>query len=353
LVANAKTEATIRRAGLFGPACFLERRGLDYRASVPLETIVVPENRLREPRDHSGLAQSMGEVGLLQPITVTEANVLVAGRHRLEAARSLGWKTIPAFVVEDDDLENRLREIDENLKRLDLTVWEQSKHAEERERVLEAKGERARRGDNRHSRPATVAGLDESTASKTTADVAEEVGMSERSWRQRTKIGRSLGPKTRAALDQADPEDEKQRNFLNSTTQLNTVADIANKRGDERAADAVERVLNGEHKNIYDAYPEVKRGQTVGDVLASGEDFEVPPRKLSPEQKAFYDISAYLVRLRRMDAEKVAAEWLEEADDFEARQQVKDALYVADWFGRYAEAIRNVSNRKLRVAGEE
>ncbi len=42
--------------------------------------------------------------------------------------------------------------------------------------------------EGRHSNPATVAGLE-----KTTADIAKEAGMSERSWRNRTKIGRGLG----------------------------------------------------------------------------------------------------------------------------------------------------------------
>jgi hypothetical protein len=100
---------------------------------------------------------------------------------------------------------------------------------------------------------------------------------------------------------------------------------------------------------------------TVGDVLAgsAGEDFEVLPRKLSPEQKAFYEISAYLVRLRRMDPEKVAEEWLESKDHFEAQQQTKDARYVVDWFSRYDAAIERISKLhrreagNLRVVGEE
>ncbi len=71
-----------------------------------------------------------------------------------------------------------------------LTIYEQSKHAEERERVLEAMGQRAARGDNRHSRPATVAGLE-----KTTDEIAKQAGMSERSWQTRAKIGRSWGMK--------------------------------------------------------------------------------------------------------------------------------------------------------------
>lgn len=267
---------------------------------LPLEEIFIPEDRLRELQDFSGLADSIHEIGLLQPITVTTTGRLVAGRHRVEAARSLGWKNISAVVVEEDELRNRLAEIDENLKRFDLTVYEQSKHAEERERVLEAMGRRARVGENQHG-PATVAGP------KTTTVVANEAGMSERSWRQRTKIGRSLGPKTRAVLDQADTEDEKQRNFLNSTTQLNTVADISNKRGDEISAQAVERVLNGEHRNIYDSYPEIKseRQEQRAKFEKAAEDIKDPA--LTSEQKAPRRIAEDLRAWERLDFDQVAA----------------------------------------------
>jgi ParB family chromosome partitioning protein len=211
--------------------------GGGYLVNAPIKSITVPENRLRELRDFSGLAASVDELGLWQPITVTESGVLVSGRHRLEAAKSLGWEKIPAFVVEDDELRNRLTEIDENLKRLDLTVYEQSKHAAERERVLEALGQRAKEVDTDASLTRHGVGV------KTTAEIAQEAGMSEKSWQRRAKVGRSLGPATTAVLDQADPTEEKHRNFLNSTTQLNHIADISNKRGDEVAAEVARKVL--------------------------------------------------------------------------------------------------------------
>jgi ParB-like chromosome segregation protein Spo0J len=319
---------------------------LDYKAAVPLESIAVPENRLRELRDYSGLATSMAKVGLLQPITVTKQNVLVAGRHRLEAARSLGWKTIPAFVVEEDTLANRLQEIDENLKRLDLTVWEQSKHAEERERVLEAMGERAKRGDNRHSRPATVAGLDQDGApatvagARTTADVANEAGMSERSWQQRTKIGRALGPKTSKALDMADPSEEKHRNFLNSTTQLNHLADISNKRGDERAAETAEKVLNGEFKSTFDAYPEVKeeaaKEPPVGEIIGADHPAWTLEWDVPPEGKEYRNVVKWVDRVMKLDAEKIASYC---KDDYEATRDLEHVRDMIGWFFRYEAAL--------------
>lgn len=321
---------------------------MTYR-DTPLEEITVPENRLRELRDYSALATSMDEVGLIQPITVTEGGILVAGRHRIEAAKSLGWREIAAFVVEDDALANRLAEIDENLRRLDLTVYEQSKHADERERVLEAMGQRRAEGgsgSNQHgSNPATAAGFQ-----KTTADVANEAGVSERSWQGRVKIGRGLGDKTRAALDNADPSEDKHRAFLNSTSQLDHLANISEKRGDDQAAQTAERVLNGEYKSTFDAYPEVKqsrplKGEDRRPAKESvSEDVELPPWDLPPERKAYYRISKQLVSLSRMEPEAVA-----EAikDEYDADVNLEHAEAIRDWFGRYEEAVRQ-KRKQLR-----
>lgn len=289
----------------------------------PIAKIEVPEDRLRELRDYSELAESMSRVGLLQPITVNEAGTLVTGRHRLEAARSLGWETISAVVVEEDDLLNRLAEIDENLQRFDLTVYEQSKHAGERERVLKALGRRATPKNNQHA-PATVAGA------KTTADVAKEVGMSERSWQQRVKIGEAFGPETRSTLDMADLTDEKQRNFLNSTKQLDTLANISNKRGDETAAKAAMRVLGGDESNIYDAYPEIKKEPKETPGLPS---FELPE-----ERRSYYRISQFMLGLTDLDPEAVAGAC--ETPENAARDR-RHARRIKDWFNRYEQALED------------
>lgn len=265
----------------------------------------------------------MSRIGLLQPITVNVAGALVAGRHRLEAARSLGWDVISAVVVEEDDLLNRLAEIDENLQRFDLTVYEQAKHAEERERVLEGLGQRATPKHNQHA-PATTAGA------KTTADIANEAGMSERSWRQRVKIGKGLGPKTKAVLDQADVTEEKQRNFLNSTTQLNTVADISNKRGDDKAAETVERVLNGEYKNVYDAYPEVKK-----------EIPELPPKNLSAGERAGLDSIKHFRALTKHDPKEAASVHDNRLDPNAVQDEIKRAENAARWLEEYIRELRN------------
>lgn len=301
---------------------------------VPLGEIKVPESRLRQPRDPGPLAESMREIGLLHPITITVSGVLVSGRHRLEAARMLGWKEIDAFVVEDDELKNRLLEIDENLKRLDLTVWEQAKHAAERERILEALGQRARRGgsgsNQYESKPATAAGLQ-----KTTADIAREAGVSERTWQNRAKIGRGLGERTREVLEQADATEDAHRQFLNSTTQLNHLADIAGKRGDEVAAEVARRVLSGESRSSFEAYRQMKL--EGGERPQSDPLADAPDPNLTAEERAYYRLPQVWIQFHRLAPGEVALA-AKSAED--AARNADGVERMLDWLARYRDALR-------------
>jgi ParB-like chromosome segregation protein Spo0J len=88
------------------------------------------------------LAQSMRDVGLINPITLRPREglgfYLIAGRHRYEAARKLKWEGIPAIVFEGIDADDaELREIDENLIRAELTPAEQAAHHARRKELYE------------------------------------------------------------------------------------------------------------------------------------------------------------------------------------------------------------------------
>ena len=63
--------------------------------------------------------------------------VLVAGLHRLEAAKVLGWTEIHVIEVEMDDVDRELWEIDENLIRADLTPTEEGEHLKRRKELWE------------------------------------------------------------------------------------------------------------------------------------------------------------------------------------------------------------------------
>jgi sulfiredoxin len=71
---------------------------------VPIDNIYVPVKRRAtlDPRKVESLAESIMESGQEAPILVRrdgERLVLVEGLHRLEACRSLGEQTIPAYFV--------------------------------------------------------------------------------------------------------------------------------------------------------------------------------------------------------------------------------------------------------------
>ena len=70
------------------------------------------------------LAKSIAAVGLLNPITLTGDYTLVAGLHRLEAAKQLGWTEIESTIVGMSSLQVELAEIDENIVRTRLTHHE-------------------------------------------------------------------------------------------------------------------------------------------------------------------------------------------------------------------------------------
>jgi ParB-like chromosome segregation protein Spo0J len=54
----------------------------------------VDENKVKE------LTESIREIGLLNPVTITASHVLIAGAHRLEAVKLLGRNMIEATIIQ-------------------------------------------------------------------------------------------------------------------------------------------------------------------------------------------------------------------------------------------------------------
>lgn len=68
------------------------------------------------------LKDSLRRYGLLNPITINSQYELVAGHRRLEAAKSLGWSTIDAIIVDSKDKVVLLEmELEENTQRKEFT----------------------------------------------------------------------------------------------------------------------------------------------------------------------------------------------------------------------------------------
>src|SRR5690606_3895483 len=65
--------------------------------------------------------------------------VLVAGHHRLAAAKALGWQSIDCVEIEGDEIAAELWELAENLHRLDLTKEQRDEHIRRYAELLEVR----------------------------------------------------------------------------------------------------------------------------------------------------------------------------------------------------------------------
>jgi len=102
------------------------------------EIKVNPGRREADLTGISELAQSISEVGLLNPITVDPDQTLIAGLHRLEAAKQLGWTEIECTVCGLEGLQAELVEIDENVVRTALSTIEYGELLERRREIYES-----------------------------------------------------------------------------------------------------------------------------------------------------------------------------------------------------------------------
>lgn len=154
-------------------------------ATIPVELI---ENgqRLRELSEATvaALVNSIGDVGLLNPITVYPRKLfrggnqidgygLVAGLHRKTACERLGLVEIEANVLDLSDLQCQIAECDENLCAPQLTPSDRARFTKRRKEAYEALHPETKNGANQHTRT-------ESDVERFTANTAAATGQSER-----------------------------------------------------------------------------------------------------------------------------------------------------------------------------
>ena len=111
-----------------------ERRKTEGKVyALPIQQIEPSPYQARQYFDQQeleGLAQSIRENGLLQPVTVRrigpERYELIAGERRLRACKLAGMQTIPAILREYEDAQTAALSLLENLQRMDLNPFEQA-----------------------------------------------------------------------------------------------------------------------------------------------------------------------------------------------------------------------------------
>jgi ParB family chromosome partitioning protein len=147
------------------------------------------------------LAENIQQVGqLLQPIAIRYlhdgAYKLMAGGHRLAAARLLGWAEIPAFVFEATGDEARLAEIDENLVRHELNPLDRAVFLAERKALYEKLHPETRHG----AQGGRGARRNEADTLSFSKDTAARVGLDERTIQRAVMIASRLAPDVRSRI---------------------------------------------------------------------------------------------------------------------------------------------------------
>ena len=151
------------------------------------------------------LADSISEIGLINPITVSEDGYLIAGSHRLAAFNLLGRDTIPVLTTELTGITAELAEIDENLIRNELhyiirgeylnrrkDIYEEL-HPETKAHVAGAHASNAEQGREHASETVSFA-----------SDTAVKVGVSPRTIEQEIQLATKLAPEVKNRVVKSD-----------------------------------------------------------------------------------------------------------------------------------------------------
>ena len=230
-----------------------------FTREVPLSSIKSPLHpRTFRESGIADLAKSIDRV-LMAPIVVDDDMQLIAGQRRVLAARLLGWKTIPARIIDVDNGEAELLTIDENLEREELIEAERLIFLARRKELYVALHPETAQGGDHTSEKAKRQNV---VLLSFSDDTAEKTGQSARTIQRDTAIGEALDDKAVATIAGTPTADSK--------SELKALAELppAEQRKVAKA------VASGKAKSIREATPQSgqpKKGS--GDPFKSLENY--------------------------------------------------------------------------------
>ncbi len=181
---------------------------------IAVAEIEVPENRARvfSAEGAEALAAIIAVQGLQHPVRLRRDGdrlLLVSGLHRLEAARRLGWATIPAVLSTAETADAaRLEEVMENLGRNELVALDRCHHLYELKQVWQRMHPQAKHGGDRKSEAIKSQTLaldpDEPEVFGFARSAAEKIGLGVSSIKAAVKIWSHLAPTVRVRLAGTD-----------------------------------------------------------------------------------------------------------------------------------------------------
>lgn len=178
---------------------------------IPITEIkIIPGRRKAVPSHIAELTKSIADVGLLNPITINEDRTLIAGLHRLEAAKLLNWTEIDCTICDIDSTRAELAEIDENVIRQPLSDMELNRALTRRKELYEALHPetiaRNRPGHVSNHQGSSDKLSPESRVKSFVEDTAEKLGVSTRTVERHLYLAEHLTPKVSEILKKMDKQ---------------------------------------------------------------------------------------------------------------------------------------------------
>lgn len=214
---------------------------------ISIDEIRIKEGRRSLDTDHvKELADSIRELGLLNPVTIDNENTLIAGLHRLEAVRRLGWTEVECTVSSLDGLQAELAEIDENIIRSGLSPVEYGEILLRRKEIYEALHPETKNGGDRKSGKIRSAKCtsDSEPSRSFVDDTAEKLGVNPCTVRRQIQTARNLTPeakkiikesetklskKAALKLSRLEPEEQKEAAALLAAKEIRDVEEYTSK----------------------------------------------------------------------------------------------------------------------------
>jgi len=273
------------------------------------EIKVGPGRREAQPEAVRELADSISEVGLLNPITVNQENTLIAGLHRLEAAKLLGWKEIECTVSQLDSLQAKLAEIDENFVRVELgsvdygdlllqrkEIYEKL-HPETRVGISQAAGMNRAVGNN-VSAPGAL------TSKPFVVDTAEKFGVSKRTVEENLQIAKDLTPNAKKIIQNSGKKVKKK--------EMLKLARLPS----ERQEEAARQLTTGAIHSVDDHQPPPVQPVPQGEETGPEPECDPPPYDLGGTPYTTFEESIADLKNHDKDCSYTADTLLADMDGF-------------------------------------
>ena len=164
---------------------------------IRINNIKIKENRRQlDTEKVDQLAESIKEIGLINPITLDSEFNLIAGLHRIEAYKLLEKTKIESTILDIKELDAELAEIDENLIRNELRWNEQIKQLKRRKEIYEIKYPESKQYSSEKQSikrsKSDIKPADIMSAGSFTGDTSEKTGKTERTIRRDLQLANAI-----------------------------------------------------------------------------------------------------------------------------------------------------------------